>query len=92
MECSKCKKKLELYCFSYKDEKNKLFYLHCDKCRDKIKMQKNKKQNEKENYNNIKETNKIECVCGKIYIAFREYHIIRHENTKNHLKYINNRK
>ena len=40
MECSKCKKKLELQCFSYKDEKNKLFYLHCDKCRDKIKMQK----------------------------------------------------
>ena len=23
MECSKCKKKLELHCFSYKDEKNK---------------------------------------------------------------------
>ena len=35
MECTKCKKKLELIDFSYKNEQNKIFYLHCDTCRNK---------------------------------------------------------
>tara|TARA_Y100000389_G_scaffold200752_1_gene241879 strand:- start:8519 stop:8797 length:279 start_codon:yes stop_codon:yes gene_type:complete len=92
MECTKCKKKLELSYFSYKDDNKKIFYLHCDKCREKISMYKNKKEIEIENYNVIKETKIIECVCGKKYIAFRNYHIKRHECTKNHLKNINNKK
>mgnify|MGYP001027033504 CR=1 FL=1 len=90
MECTKCNKKLELNCFSYKDLNKKIFYLHCDKCRQKITMQSNKKDIEKKNYNNVKDTKIIQCLCGKKYIAFREYHIIRHENTKYHIKNINN--
>jgi hypothetical protein len=90
MECTKCNKKLELNCFSYKDFNNKIFYLHCDKCRDKIRKQANKKEIEKKNYNNIKETNIIECLCGKKYIAFRDYHIIRHQTTIYHIKNIIN--
>lgn len=92
MECTKCKKKLEFNHFSYKDIKNNIFYLHCDTCREKIKMQLNKKKIEMDFYNNIKLTKIIDCECGKKYIAFRDYHIIRHENTKMHIKNLNNKK
>jgi len=85
MECTKCKNKLDLKYFSYK--KNNLFYLHCDKCREKLQLENNKKK-DKDMYNLIKETKKIECNCGKTYVAFRDYHIIRHQNSKKHLKYI----
>ena len=71
---------------------NKIFYLHCDNCRNKIKLQKNKKNNELNNYNNIKHLKKIECICGKKYIAFRDYHIQRHEISNYHIKNISNNK
>ena len=89
MECTKCKKKLDLIFFSYKNVKDKIFYLHCDNCRNKITQQKNKKNIEYINYENLKDNNKILCLCGKKYIAFREYHILRHLNSKNHINYIN---
>lgn len=92
MECMKCKKKLDFNDFSYKNIENKIFYLHCDNCRNKIKLQKNKKNNELNNYNNIKHLKKIECICGKKYIAFRDYHIQRHEISNYHIKNISNNK
>ena len=86
MECTKCHKKLSLSNFSYKNAKEKIYYLHCNDCRKKIiNLQKNNKETIKENYNNIKDSNKIECKCGTCYVAFRKYHITRHENSKKHL-------
>ena len=85
MECTKCKKKLELNLFSYKDIENKIFYLYCDICRNK-KDNIKKKQYEKNSYNEKKELNVIKCICGKSYIAFRDYHIMRHENSVCHIK------
>jgi hypothetical protein len=87
MECTKCKKRLELIEFSYKNEQNKIFYLHCDTCRNKENNLK-KKSYEKNQYNEKKETCKVNCKCGKIYIAFRDYHIKRHECTLFHIKNI----
>jgi hypothetical protein len=88
MECTKCKKKLELNLFSYKDIENKIFYLYCDICRNK-KDNIKKKQYEKNSYNEKKELSVIKCICGKSYIAFRDYHIIRHENSVCHIKKCN---
>ena len=53
MECTKCKKKLELNLFSYNEKKKQDI---------------------------------INCICGKNYIAFRNFHIIRHENSWCHIK------
>ena len=85
MECTKCKKKLELNLFSYKDVETKLYYLYCDICRNKQDNIK-KKEYEKNSYNEKKKHNIINCICGKNYIAFRNYHIIRHENSSCHIK------
>lgn len=87
MECTKCKKKLDLSFFSYKDTINKIFYLHCDNCRNKQNNVK-KKEYEKKSYSEKKELNIINCKCGKIFVAFRNYHIIRHENSLWHIKNI----
>ena len=46
MECTKCKKRLELEFFSYKDVENKIYYLHCNICR-------NKQDNIKKQYKRI---------------------------------------
>lgn len=85
MECTKCHKVLDKSQFSYKNIAKKIYYLHCDKCRERVKKQTNKKEQEKEQYELVKKTNVITCTCGKTYIAFRDYHIIRHNNTKYHL-------
>ena len=85
MECTKCKKKLELNLFSYKDGENKIYYLYCDIGRNKQDNIK-KKQYEKNSYNEKKKISIINCICGKNYIAFRDYHIIRHENSLCHIK------
>lgn len=87
MECTKCKKKLDLESFSYKDVNNKIYYLHCNICRNKQDNIK-KKEYEKNSYNERKILNIINCSCGKNYIAFRNYHIIRHENSLFHIKNI----
>jgi len=91
MECTKCKKRLDVSEFSYKNIEKNIYYLHCDNCRNKIYSQKNKKNREINNYNDVKEKNKIECKCGKIYIAFRDYHIKRHESSLYHIKNVNNK-
>ena len=82
MECTHCHMYLSFDDFSYKNESKKIYYLHCNKCREKIKT--NKARN-KEHYEMTKKTNVINCSCGTQFIAFREYHILRHVNTKNHL-------
>jgi len=91
MECTKCHKILGIDNFSYKNEKEKIFYLHCDKCRDKVKNQINKKSSEKEQYEIVKKTNVVHCECGSTYIAFRAYHIMRHKNSVSHNSHIRNK-
>lgn len=86
MQCTKCYKCLSLDEFSFKNMKAKIYYLHCDKCRDKISKDGHKKEREKEQYELVKKTNVIECECGVKYVSFREYHTIRHINSKRHIK------
>jgi hypothetical protein len=89
MECTKCHRILDIKNFSYKNAKQKIFYLHCDKCREKISNQPNKKIAEKEQYETLKKTNLIICpICSREYVSFRTYHTIRHNNSKIHLKSI----
>lgn len=90
MECTKCHRILNKDQFSYKNIEKKIYYLHCDKCREKIMNNKEKKEFEKEQYNFVKKTNIIECECGRKYIAFRDYHILRHNNSKTHIAKISN--
>ena len=90
MECTKCHRLLTIDNFSYKNIHKKIYYLHCNKCREKLMANKNKKQQEKEQYDITKKTNIIQCDCGKKYVAFRDYHIYRHVNSKCHLNYLNN--
>lgn len=85
MECTKCHKLLTLENFSYKNLKQKILYLHCNKCREKAQNLE-KKQREKEQYDFIKKTNLIHCDCGISYVSFRTYHTIRHLNSKTHKK------
>ncbi len=87
MECSKCKRILEKKDFSYKNEKEKIYYMYCNNCRSKVKTNEKQLIN-KENYELTKKLNLIECECGKTYIAFRNYHTVRHQNSKSHKDYI----
>lgn len=88
MECTKCHLILDINKFSYKNVKQKIYYLHCDKCREKLSNQTNKKMLEKQQYETLKKTNLITCpICTRQYISFRTYHTIRHNNTKTHLKF-----
>lgn len=91
MECTKCKKRLDISYYSLKNIKYNIYYLNCDICREKIINQKNKKDIEIYNYINTKNNKYILCKCGKEYIAFREFHIIRHESTNYHIKNILNK-
>lgn len=90
MECTKCHKVLDIHQFSYKNVAKKIYYVHCDKCRETILKDKDKQKKEKEQYEFVKKTNVIECACGKKYIAFRDYHILRHNNTKTHIARMKN--
>lgn len=91
MECTNCHNKLELNQFSFKNKKDKIYYLHCNLCREKSKEQRDSyKQIAKEKYEMLKKTNKIECDCGAIYTSFRSYHIYRHNYSKRHLEYEKN--
>lgn len=90
MECTNCHNKLELIEFSLKNKKEKIYYLHCNLCREKVKKQRETyKEVAKEKYEILKETNKIYCDCGVIYTGFRIYHIYRHKYTKRHQQYEN---
>lgn len=88
MECTKCRKRLDLSLFSYKNIEDKIYYLYCDNCREKINND-NKKIYDNISYLYVKNNNVVSCKCGKKYIAFRNYHIIRHENSKYHKENIN---
>lgn len=91
MECTKCHQILDFCKFSYKNAKHKIFYLHCDKCRENISKQTNRKILEKQQYDMIKKTNMITCsVCNRQYVSFRTYHTIRHNNTKIHIQSLHN--
>lgn len=87
MFCNKCNENKSLECFSYYIRKQKkIYYLSCEDCRTKNKEKKEEiKQKQKEEYEKRKETNLIYCECGGIYVAFREHHILRHNNSKQHL-------
>lgn len=85
MECTKCHRILPIETFSYKNVQKKIYYLHCDSCREKLKNMQHKKELEREQYELVKKTNVINCECGKTYVAFRDYHIYRHNNSKHHL-------
>ena len=87
MQCTACKKILEITEFSYKNETKKIYYLHCNKCREKVTKDENVKVKQKEQYEKVKKQNVINCKCGVKYIAFREYHIHRHQNTIHHLQF-----
>lgn len=86
MECTRCHKVLDRSDFSQK--KSGIYYLHCNICMEKTLKNPEKKVKEKENYLFVKKNNLINCVCGKEYVSFREYHTVRHNNSKFHLKYI----
>lgn len=86
MECTKCHLILDINMFSYKNVKQKIFFLHCDKCREKIALKKDKEA-ERLAYETIKKTNLIKCpICHRQYISFRTFHTIRHNNTKIHIQ------
>lgn len=87
MFCNKCNQNKSLECFNYYIRKQKkIYYLSCEDCKTKNKEKKEEiKQKQKEEYEKRKETNLIYCECGGIYVAFREHHILRHNNSKQHL-------
>ena len=89
MECSRCHKTLDIDQFSYKNEKQKIYYLYCNNCREKTSN--DKKNRDKEQYEIVKLTNSVKCACGKQYITFRDFHIKRHYNSKSHIEYIINK-
>ena len=88
MECTRCHKILDIDQFSYKNVKQKIYYLYCNNCREKVKQKSDKKNLEKEQYAFVKATNVIECACGKKFISFREYHTMRHNKSKKHRSYM----
>jgi len=88
MECTKCHKILDINKFSYRNSISKIYYLHCDRCREKTANQANKKELEKQQYENVKLTNIIECQCGVKYVSFRTFHTIRHQNSKYHINFV----
>ena len=48
-----------------------------------------KKEREKQQYERVKSSSVINCKCGSNYVAFRDYHIVRHVNSKFHQSYLN---
>ena len=91
MFCNKCKQNKSLDYFSYYIRKQKkIYYLSCEDCRNKNKEKKEEiKKKQKEEYEKRKENNIINCECGSIYVAFRDYHIFRHNNSKQHKNNLN---
>jgi len=87
MQCSKCEKRKDLTEYSFRNVSDKIYYLYCNTCRNETKeIQQKYKDKAVENYNLIKIINKIECSCGITYVSYREFHTIRHLNSKKHKK------
>lgn len=91
MECTLCHRMLEVKNFSYKNEAKKIYYFHCNECRDKFINNPEIKKNQKEQYERTKKTSLINCKCGSQYVAFRDYHIRRHLSSKHHMLFIQNK-
>lgn len=87
MECTRCRRVLDKEEFSLRSVKSGIYYVNCDKCRDKLKKHVDKADNQKSQYEDVKKREVIVCECGKTYIAFREYHILRHNSTRWHIKH-----
>lgn len=87
MECSKCHSIKNFCDFSFKKIEEKIYYMHCEKCRIKI-IEEQQKYKEKayEEYNMRKINNIMECECGCKYVCFRDFHMYRHVNSKKHKK------
>ena len=89
MECTKCHLRKDVSEFSLKNVKENIYYLHCNKCRDQvIRAQHKYKEKMKEEYEIKKLTHVIECECGISFVAFRDFHTIRHVNSKHHKNYV----
>lgn len=88
MECTLCHRILEVTNFSYKNEAKKIYYFHCNECRDKFTNNPEIKKNQKEQYERTKKTSLIKCKCGTQYVAFRDYHIRRHLSSQHHMLFI----
>jgi hypothetical protein len=87
MECTKCHKVKSLTEFSYRNKKEKIYYLYCDDCRkETLEIQKKYKDRAVEDYNLRKELNVIECKCGISFVCFRDFHMYRHINSIKHKK------
>jgi len=86
MQCNKCHKRLPIDNYSYYIKKNnsKIYYLSCNECRNKYLENNNIREKLKQEYENRKNNNVINCCCGINYVAFRNYHISRHESSKKH--------
>ena len=87
MQCSSCKKNLDFDDFSL--NKHNIYYMRCNKCKQNEDPDFIKQRN-KEYYEFTKKNNVINCNCGSQFIAFREYHVMRHINSKRHLEYKKN--
>lgn len=89
MECFKCRTRKDISEFSLKNSKENIYYLHCDKCRENVKqLQTKHKEKMREDYELKKTTNLIKCECGISFVAFRDFHMIRHVNSKRHQNYL----
>jgi hypothetical protein len=88
MECTKCHKVKGFNDFTYKNEKDKIYYMYCDFCRIKYFSDEEKNYRERANieYNMRKLENTVKCECGINYVCFRDFHMIRHLNSNKHKK------
>ena len=66
MECNRCKNKKDIEDFSYyMKNNNKIYYLSCNTCKNKSK---NIKEKHKEEYENRKNNNIINCEIGRAHV------------------------
>ena len=90
MECTKCHIRKDISEFSLKNEKENIYYLYCNLCRQKTNNScKKYKDKAKENYELKKIDNCIKCDCGTSFVCFRDFHLTRHLNSRSHKNYVN---
>jgi len=84
MECTKCHK-VKGFNVTYKNPKDKIYYMYCDICRIKYFCDEDKyKERANIEYNMRKLENVVKCDCGINYVCFRDFHMLRHLNSKKH--------
>ena len=87
LHCSKCNNVKSFQDFDFKNKKDKIYYQHCNECREKTINNENYliyKARAKEKYDIKKKANIIHCDCGAVFVAHRDYHIFRHVNSRRH--------